>query len=198
MYRIMVADRDVYIQPLSSDSWRIGRIPAMRGRILDKSGTPLAWSIRYFSLYYTVPDQRTRIEEDMGALGTIVTVPPGLDHMSPGRSILLKEELSPGEILKLRAYLKVNRRFRIGSSFRREYAFIHSDVRRMIGRIRLIDNKEVGISGLERRYNSRLIGKDGKYRVMVDAENNWITATWEEIQPPVPGFDVYAPIEIKK
>lgn len=193
----MIADRETYLRSLNFDSWRIGRIPAMRGRILDSQGSPLAWSVRYFSLYYDVAAERTKINDDIAEITKILTVSRHLDDMRSGRSILLKEEISPGEILKLRAYLKENHRFRISSNFRREYALKDPKILHIIGRTRIIEDKEVGISGFENTYNPRLIGTDGKYRVMVDSSSNWISATWEEIQPPVPGFDVYIPIEVE-
>ena len=194
----MITDRETYLRSLNFDSWRVGKIPSMRGRILDRHGRPLAWSVRFFSLYYDVAIEPTRIKEDIAELGSIVTISRRLDYLQPGKTVLLKEELSPGEILKLRPYLKGNRRFRVSSSFRREYALKDSKVLKMIGRTRIIENKEVGISGFENTYNPRLIGTDGQYRVMIDADDNWIPATWEEIQPPIPGFDVYIPIEVEK
>ena len=198
LYQIMVADREEYIQLFSSESWRIGIIPAMRGRILNKEGTPLAWSIRYFSLYYDVPPDSVRLKEDITTIGRVLS-----RHKHPKypvlaeSSILVKEELSPGEILRLRPYIHTNKRFRIQSSFRRQFATERSEILRLIGLTRMIDNKQIGVSGFERKYNLRLTGQDGKYRVMVDKNNKWIAATWEEIQVPVPGFDVYVPVELK-
>ena len=195
----MIADRDIYLQRLSLISWRTGTIPAMRGRILDKNGNPIAWSIRYFSLYYNVPKERTRFREDILSLNKILTIDDRFNYLTqPGKSISIKEELSPGEILKLRSYLQSNSRFRIRSNFRREYARNDAEALKIIGRTRVIESKEVGISGLENEYNARLTGIDGRYRVMVDKDNTWISATWDEIQSPFPGFDVYVPIELER
>ena len=192
LYQTMISKRSMYLQRFEVDSWRTGTIPPLRGRILDKDGKPLAWSIRYFSLSYDVPENPIRFAEDAQVLGTILTNYRRLSARSlAGKSVVLKTDLSPGEILKLRPLIQSNNRFRIKSSFRREYLTHEKKFINLIGSTHIIDNVEVGTSGLERKYNFRLTGRDGKYRVMVDKNNNWIPATWEEIQAPRPGFDVY-------
>ena len=196
LYQTMISDREAYLQDFHANSWRIGTIPALRGRILDKNGNPLAWSIRYFSLSYDIPEDDEQFVQDITALNTVLT---GYRHLTVrslyGRSVILKKGLSPGEILRLRPLVHSNNRFQIKSSFRREYANRAKELLSVIGRTQIVQNVEVGVSGLERKYNFRLTGQNGKYRVMVDKDNNWISATWGEIQAPVPGFDVYVSTE---
>jgi cell division protein FtsI/penicillin-binding protein 2 len=194
LYQIMIVDRDDYLQQLEKDSWRTGTLPAIRGRILDQNGTPLAWSIRSFSLYYEPSRESRQSETDFLTVYKVLSLDPdSIPEVSGEQAVLIKDQLTPEDLLKLRPIMAENKAFRIESRFRRKYASNDSRLRRTLGSTTIIDNREVGVSGMEKEHNMRLTGIDGKYRVMLDKYNNWITETWVELQPPGPGYDVYIP-----
>ncbi len=193
LLQIMVVDRDTYLGRFHNKSWRVGVLPAIRGRILDRLGSPLAWSIRNFDLYYTPADDDAQRDADAAAYEqlTRITMPP---IGEAGSDVLIRASLHPQDVLKLRQLTNRNKRFQIISTFRRLYATHDTRIRRLLGTTRIVDGREKGASGLEKRYNSRLTGIDGKYQVMVDKHDHWIAETWTEIQTPIPGYDVYVPI----
>ncbi len=197
LYQITAVDSDYFLNYFQGKTWKTGTIPALRGRLLDRNGLPIAWSVRKFSLYYNVADGKDTVDGDLQKLNQLIQVNPSLaDNVAVNTRVLLKSNLTPAELLKLEPFINDHPQFFVKSYFEREKFNNRVDVRRIIGRTLLQENSEIGASGLERQFNDRLVGKDGKYRVMIDKNNEWILETWEEIQPPVPGFDVYLAISI--
>ena len=185
LYQIMGVDRDDYLRQSQGKSWKIGVVPALRGRILNQNGEPLSWSVRFFSLYYNVPTDQATIDGDLSELKRISDIADNsISDMSRFRQVMIESELTPEGISTLQAFVKENSRFFIRSRFERRHSRRISRIQRVIGNTTMINNHEVGVSGLERRFNNRLRGIDGRFRVMIDKDNVWITETWEELQAP--------------
>ncbi len=193
LYQITAVDSDYFLNYFKGKTWKTGTIPALRGRLLDRNGQLIAWSVRKFSLYYKVTTgNKDSVDIDLQKLNKLIQIQLSLvDDAATNSLVLLKSNLKPVELLKLERFMKDNPQFYVKSYFEREKFNDRRDVKRIIGRTSIQKDNEIGVSGLERQFNDRLVGKDGKYRVMIDKNNEWILETWKEIQPPVPGFDVY-------
>ncbi len=192
LYQVMVHERIGFLGAFEKESWREGTIPALRGRILSVDGQALAWSVRHFSLLYQPSTDIRLYRDDIYSICKHLRIDPkSLKRSRDSDAIIIVPEISPDEILKLESFLDVNKRFYVRTGFKRELDSITADIRTRIGDTRILDNREVGVSGLEAEHNPRLMGLDGKYRVMVNKYDDWIPETWEEIQSPVPGYDVY-------
>ncbi|MCP4179263.1 MAG: hypothetical protein GY756_16000, partial [bacterium] len=64
-------------------------------------------------------------------------------------------------------------------------------LKRYIGTAKFNNNKWIGISGLEKKYNTTLSGKNGIYSVMVTPKGHWIKNTWHLKEKPVSGENIY-------
>ncbi len=196
-YQITVADTDYFVNYFKGKTWKTGTIPALRGRLLDRNGKLIARSVRKFSLYYKVNTGRDTAAEDIRKVQRLIKSNQSMSgDFSANSIVLVKSNLTAAELVVLEPIMKENPQFYVKSNFKREKLIERMDIQRIIGRTSVQKENEVGVSGLERQYNDRLVGKDGKYRVMIDKNNEWILETWEEVQPPVPGFDVYLAISI--
>lgn len=195
LFQVMVLDRDDYLAKYQSASFRRGIVPAMRGRILDHDGTPLAWSTRIFQLYYTVPGEVRQLNLDLQAIARTTGI--SLEHLlvltqdHVGDTVVLVQRLAPANLLALDRL--ANPRLEVRSSFIRRHPELPRELREALGETRVYGQVEVGISGWESYYDQRLRGTDGKYQVMVDKQGRWIPETWVAISPPRAGYDVFLP-----
>ncbi len=191
LYVVMVARRGDYLSRYTAESWRTGSLPALRGRILDQTGRPLAWSTRTFALKYEVPADHATLTAELRKIGGVLAIDTTTDELASrqGERVVLRQKLEPGEILLVRQlglpHLKVV------SHFERRYTAVSPEVVEIIGQTRMIGQKEIGLSGLERIHDRRLRGSDGKYQVMIDKSGNWVAETWMELTPPTQGTDIY-------
>ena len=175
-------------------AWRAGTVPALRGRILDANGRPLAWSWRRFVLLYDIPANPAVLQADrlFFRQHPELDAEPQLDAAAPGQErIRLRTDLDPEELARLGDQVRDHPRLRIVSSFLRCRADGGGALTAALGVARQVGQRQVGISGWEREYEDQLRGRDGRYRVMIDAQGDWIPETWEELALPTPGSDVY-------
>jgi cell division protein FtsI/penicillin-binding protein 2 len=195
----MITDREAHLS--SQKGWLEGRLPAMRGRLVSQEGIPLAWSVRRFRLEYTVAQQPEQLQKDYFAVQECIDLTGTASWETAGHhvgsTVVLRDDLSADAILRLSQLVGRNPRLRITSRFERKSMGSTPAARQMIGRTRMIDQVEVGISGWERDYDARLRGLEGRFRVMVDRNGDWIQSTWEELQAPEPGNDVFVPASVR-
>ncbi len=178
-----------------------GVLPALRGRLVDRNGVPLAWSERSFALSYKRPESIEVLWRDMHELDRIL----GLSATQlatrvlnwPRSTVTIRTGLGAGEVLKLRDTVAGNSRFTITSRYRRRTLSGIPRFQRQLGETRQYGRREVGISGWERLYNEKLAGVDGKYEVLADGDGNWVPGTWRQTRKPQPGFDVYLPFAVE-
>lgn len=177
--------------------WQYNVIPALRGRILDSTGIPLAWSERTFSLAYEKPENPAEMTKDLYRLQQLVDVQLESLILKCRRSqqprITLKQDLTAKEIEALDKDLDSTfGTFRVHQQFIRHTIAASPAVRTMIGETWQNGRKQVGTTGFERKYNNELTGIDGYYRVLVDKNGTWIPGTWEQLRQPREGFDKYS------
>ena len=198
MLQVMVWQREEYVQHLVAASWRVGTLPAMRGRLLDQQGLPLAWSERQFALTYNLPAEGSLLRDDVLALSRTL----GIDlaarlptHLPPAGTTLVL--LAPVPVQQVLALQRLGLpRTRIVSTFARRHATLAAPLRRQLGATQVHGQVEFGVSGWELQHDARLRGRDGQYQVMVDKRGEWIPQTWTELAPPRQGYDVYVPIKL--
>jgi len=183
--------------PPAQEQYYVGEIPALRGRLLDRRGYPLAWSTRHFSLVYRLhPDVATRydtlvalqarLQLDLQALW------PGIQQADPDRSMTLAGDLNVGQLERLRLLVPQRPRLTIRSRFER-HRWPGGDLAGELGATRSTPEGEEGLSGYEAKYDAKLRGTPGLYKVLV-RDGRWLPETWRSIRPPEPGEDVYLPV----
>ena len=189
IFHYTVVARDGYRQQSRDLSEREGWLPAMRGRILDKDGRPLAWSTRHYDL--RVRDSQTHLSvKRKTALMTILSRHiPGLscDDLVPGRTI--KKDLTPAEIQKIGELIGPIPELAIMPKFER-YTVDYPAAKEFIGRTESKDSVCVGVAGVERDRDAELNGQDGSFRVMVDKQGRWVAGTWRLLREMSPGKDI--------
>jgi cell division protein FtsI/penicillin-binding protein 2 len=67
---------------------------------------------------------------------------------------------------------------------------IAANQQEMIGEVRQINGVEVGISGLEKKYDSLLRGTPGQFTVMLDRHGHWINSTFRIVKAAENGEDL--------
>lgn len=199
LVQIMVLDRGTYLVDIDA-SWRHGMIPAMRGRILDVDGRPLAWSTRQFVLRWDVPHSLEVIARSHAIVDSgfaLTEAGWSIDRLIAcrGRAIVLKTDLSPAEYVRATGLRDDVPGLTVQSRFVR-HRHAHPAIRRRLGTVQIIDGMEVGSSGEELRHDNLLRGRPGMYRVMIDTDGAWLFETFEYVRVVEPGYDVYLPVRV--
>ncbi len=162
-----------------------GKLPAARGRILDKNGVTLAWSEFYYDLHSDVKPDETELD----ALRRIF--PDG----NFGHSGVLRRHLTPDELLALETAIRNGARFFIRP--RVERIVVNSpNVRSRIGKVERIRGVFRGVSGYEQRFDDLLRGTPGRFRVLRDRYKNWLPKSFELKSQPVPGRDIRLDVDL--
>lgn len=170
-------------------AWRRGRVPAARGDVLDANGAVLAWTERHFDLVLNGSmDDPERRDALMAALQEALSYAPRtLDR--DDRGWIVKESLSPDELTKLKPALTKFDELAVVPRLRRAYVD-YPKVRVIVGVASGTDGALRGESGVEKRFDRVLAGRDGRYRVMLDRRGRWIPGTFVLEKPAVPGDSV--------
>lgn len=197
--RVMVFDRGALLAVMNRESWREGEIAPLRGRILDRDGTPLAWSTRHFLLAYRVPEEKDRIESDLARVAEAVPelALPDVYLLMPlaGEEATLTDDLMPTQTASLSTLAEEMKALRVTTRVVRHR---HPDprVRARVGDVEMIDGIPCGVSGEEKKHEHLLRGVPGQFRVMVDRKGQWIRETWEEMRELRAGYDVYVSLRV--
>jgi len=64
-------------------------------------------------------------------------------------------------------------------------------VKEYIGTARYINDRWIGVSGIEKEFNSHLNGSDGLYTVMIDKDGKWIKGTGMNKKKMIPGKNLF-------
>ncbi|MFW5893951.1 MAG: hypothetical protein ACOCUY_02330, partial [Verrucomicrobiota bacterium] len=190
----MVFQRAHFVALMEDEAWRVADVPALRGRILDREGTPLAWSTRHFRVVFRVPAEPAaasrRLERIRSAVPQAATVDP--DSLVPGQTLVLAEDPSPNQLAAWTKLATGAEDLRVESYFQRHY-YEHAspNLRQRLGTVRTINGQTYGVAGEEERHDHLLRGTAGKYRVMVGRDGEWLPGTWETLRELRPGYDVY-------
>jgi cell division protein FtsI/penicillin-binding protein 2 len=180
--------RDKYLAAGNRIAIRHGTYDGGRGRILDRNGSPLAWSERRFDIFlFKIPEDKEVLN---GMMERIKQVLPeaGCLRMKQG-FYLIQSDIPPEKILDLEPLLNLFPDLKILPRVDR-CVMDYQEVRSLIGKTQIKEGILVGVSGLEREYNGELTGTQGQYEVMLDRHKNWVRNTWQLIKKAAPGKDV--------
>lgn len=165
-----------------------------RARLLDASGTPLAWSERYFDLVWqeaVAPDRRT-----LERVSRRFALKDDPEAAPDGKSWILRRDLTPDELLAVAPVLHEHPALAVRSRLERIVVNI-PELREKIGWTENRNGELRGASGWEAEYDAVLRGTPGKYEVMLDRHWRWIDRTWKMVRQPVPGNDVKVPYRLE-
>ncbi len=189
VFHYTVSSREIYLQQSRHLSEREGRIPAIRGRILDCEVRPLAWSTRHYDLKVKDAQHPMSAKRKKQLLGLLPqsSPPPTFDDLAAGRT--LKKDLMPAEINTLGALLEQAPELVIAPRFER-HVVDYPAVKEYLGKTESHNSVCVGISGVELERDAELQGQDGVFRVMIDKQGRWVPGTWQLIREMQPGKDI--------
>lgn len=197
MAQFMILQRGEYVEQMDRESWHRGLVPAQRGRLLDASGRPLAWSVRRLRLEWRIPTERAKADEQWQALcnlqGLVVRL-KGDDYLRfMGANCVAADDISGDRAAAVNGLCSRYETMSIVPYFVRHRAGSYP-TRRALGKVLQKGGMEVGIDGFEREHDGLLRGRPGIFLVMLDKDGNWMMDTWKEIQKMQPGYDVILPL----
>ena len=197
--QVMIVERRQYLAEMAHESIFEATIPALRGRILDRSGRPLAWSTRHLALSWHVPQDEKSALAAWQVLTREFDLSQAWSRANPadlgGLDITLTADASPDETEAIYRLRDEVRGLHVRAYFVRHYREPAGHAMQL-GHVQLIDGVEVGMSGAEKRHDALLRGRPGMYRVMRDRHGSWLPETWDKALELRPGYDVYLPIRI--
>ncbi len=177
---------NTYRQEASAMATLKGELAARRGSIYDEKGQLIAWSERCYDLVYdpqrTVGNRFAKVQ-----LLLKTHLPTARPLTTPGVERMLKTNLTAAELEIADELNESYPELDIVLRWERRIAANRTD----LGEVRQIDSAEIGISGLEKEYNSYLQGTPGKFEVMLDRHGRWLNTTFRIITPPKNGNDLY-------
>lgn len=200
LFQIMVVQRDDYLLDIESgQAYRYEIIPAVRGRLLDASGRPLAWSARRFALDWVVPKDPSRAVREWELINTALEID---SHWRKNEALArsevklcLKSSLSADDFIACRDLLAHFSSLQIDSCFVR-HRIAYPALRERLGEVRVKEGVEVGVSGWEKEHDSILRGQPALFRVRLDHEKKPVPGTREVLRDMRDGHDVYLPFTI--
>ncbi len=163
-----------------------------RGRLLAADGTPLAWSEKYFDLYWTGDEPpAAELRSELQALLGCALLP---ENTADG-SLILRRDLSPSQLESLQKCIDRNQA--LGTRPRLVRVAVNlPQIRPLLGEVVLENGRQTGVSGLEKEYDAILAGKPGRYEVMLDRYRNWIESTLKLTSEAEAGHDVKLKINL--
>lgn len=159
-----------------------------RSKILDKNGIILAWSEKYYDLYYNnltdSPERAKLIYKRIKKLLPETKDPnPDTVHSIIFRTLQPKQFLAAQKLTYLFPELQITPR-------NERKVVNYPKIQSQIGQVRFIKGRLVGISGFEKLHNKVLNGTPGKFIIMLDRNKNGIKNSFQFITMAVPGKDV--------
>ena len=167
-----------------------------RGRILDKDSIVLAWSEKYYDLYFNnLTDSPARIDLIYKRVAKLV---PEAQKPKPEKlhSIMLRS-LKPEQLLALEQLIYLFQELQVSPRIERKVVD-YPEIKAKIGKVKYISGRLVGISGYEGKFNRLLSGTPGKFKVMLDRNKNWIKNSGKSIKMATPGKDLVLPYSLEE
>ncbi len=188
LFNYTFLQRGKYLDESRKLAWRTGTYSALRGQIISDKGTPLAWSEKKYAIILSRMISVERGKELFQELNAIY--PKNYQSLSDVQiPHLLCSGLNPEQVemaIELqKKYPEIQLTSRVERIVRDE-----PELRKSIGEVAWINGILTGISGLEKKYNTVLSGKDGTYKVMVSRHGQWIPGSWQVVTPPQNGLNV--------
>jgi len=186
--------REHYTRESMRLAWRTGVFQAVRGRIIDRNNTPLAWTVRHYDLILcrSISPERGRVL--LRELRRIVMIKYADLSLVPTPQVLAPE-LTAAQVDSLSSAFKTYPEIQLVSHSERMVAGGWK-VRLFVGDVSMVNGHAAGISGLEQKYDRELSGRNGVYKVMVDRSGRWVNGTWQVITHPENGLDVKVDIQL--
>jgi cell division protein FtsI/penicillin-binding protein 2 len=179
-----VHKRAFYLTACSKIAWEIKTIPAARGAILDKNGTALAWTERYYDLQFpktTNPISRNKIISEIQSV---------LNCKIEKDKDIIKTNLTLSEIKKLEKIIRNSRgTLKIKTRFERQ-TVDYPEIKKILGTIPQKKNTEEEEVSLEFKYDKDLRGQDGIFKVMLDKNRQSLLGALEWIQKHKKGKNI--------
>lgn len=184
LYSLIIVDRQFLLEQGQARSLRIVDIPAYRGMIVDRQGSPLAVSTPVKSIWVN-PKTFAPDEHQLKDLSKILDMPQGTLSkrlkQSRGREfIYLKRQLTP-YVAK-----KIDKLNIPGVNFQEEFKRYYPESESTAQLIGFTNIDDTGIEGLELAFDQWLDGVVGKKRVVKDRLGR-ITDELNFIREPRPG-----------
>ncbi len=152
-----------------------GVVPAERGRLLDRNRVPIAWDEARFELLATDG-------WDSGCAASVEAILKRPIEIDDSR--VIAHQLHPDEATALEELARTG--FPIKIRYRRERIVAVSGAKRDF------------VAQLEAKYEERLRGKDGRYRILVDRNQQEIPESWQLLVQPENGQDVVLDISLEE
>lgn len=194
LYYLQAQRSDYYSLLAEGNSVRRFTVPATRGIIFDHNGEMLVKNIPRFAIYLTVADLPVKIAEqdaEIKKIATLIDLPDAAIkeiinnqrlNKNIYQSVVLKDNLSYEQVLKLQIALKELAGININTGQQREY-LAGNNFSAILGYLGRLTNEEyndqktkgylfndvIGKTGLENYYETKLRGINGIDEVEVDA-----------------------------
>jgi cell division protein FtsI (penicillin-binding protein 3) len=192
MYDLTIQDRKFLQGQGNARSLRLIDIPAYRGMITDRNGSPLAVSTPVKSAWINPKDFHPT-KSQLKQLAKLVKLSPKdiSKHVADEKDrefIYLRRHLMPNQVMEIEA-LKIP-----GINFKEEFKRFYpmgSSSAQLIGFTNIDDD---GLEGLELAYQKWLMGSSGKKRVVKDRVGR-IIEVLDLVKEPRPGNDLMLSID---
>ena len=159
-----------------------------RSKIFDKNGIILAWSEKYYDLYYNnLTGSPKRIKIIYRRIKRIF--PNAKKPTQESLNFIMLRNLVPKQVSALEKFIYLHQELQITPRIQRKVVD-YPKVRIYIGKVKIVKRQLVGISGVEKLYDQALNGTPGKYKIMLDRNKNWIKNSGKLINLAVPGKDI--------
>jgi len=184
-YFTVYPGREQYLAIGKEIGWKTGFFQGTRGQIVDREGTPLAWTERQFDLQLTRKLNRERTKAIQDALNIIFLdkIPP-----LPVEPSLIRSNLVPAE---LHRYAAISEQFpELELNSRQIRVLAKPELQQIVGQVENKNNIITGTSGWEQQFDRNLRGKVGFFTVMTDRRGQWVQESWKLLRMPLSGKDV--------
>ena len=164
-----------------------GELAAARGRIFDVNGELIVWSERCYDLVFTGgKSNRSEYKKLCEALKKHfpdITLPDTVRQ----KKVVLKTDLNASEL-------------EIADKLSSDFAALQTVLRwkrhvkkypQQIGTVKSVNGQEVGVSGLEKKFDQHLSGTPSEFTVILDRHGKWVPSTFKITRLGQDGKDLY-------
>lgn len=200
LVRIQTVDAATYSAKAAQQRDRTISLPASRGTIYDRNGTPLAFTVQGRALaawpaLFTSDAERRTVADIVGhALAPAVTADDVFEKLTDGKSkyVYLARGLMPAQAEALQTEIldAIAPRDRSPITLERQDLREHPQGETTQSIVGTTSWEGHGAGGIEIKYDSLLSGKDGERTVDVDSQGRAIPGTQRDETPAMDGGDV--------
>lgn len=190
VYHYSVGERQMLLKKSHPIAWRQAKLPARRGRILDRDGVVLAEDVFCCDLLlFRLPKEKERRKNLLKKLRVTAGEAEHPENLG-NLPAVWRKNLTAEEIAKFTRIFRGYPEIHTAGRLERRYNAAPIVQKQLGETIEDDEQKRYGISGLELKYDRELSGRDGKIRVMRDRNGSWIYETLQVIRQPKNGRDV--------